>query len=99
MAATARTRTARTAQVRVERAQTTLRVRYAQARTERDRLAAAGDYVRSLAAAAAETDPDTAATADQVLAGLIRELLDGGDVLARTLTRTTTSSWPARRTP
>ena len=89
--------TGRAAQVRVERAQATLRARYAQARTERDRLAAAGDYVRSLAAAVAEIGSDTAATADQVLAGLTRELLAGGDVLARTLIRTATSSSRARR--
>ena len=93
-------RSVRAAQARVDRARATLHTRYADAVSERERLAAAGDYVRSLAAAAAESGGPTAAAADQVLAGLVRELLRGGEALADHLTTPTPSrSAPSRSAP
>ena len=71
--------TARTRE-RVERIEQKMRLRYAEATTERERLAVALDYARAAAAFSGRRD---LARTDAVLHGLVRTLLRAGDELLR----------------
>jgi phosphoheptose isomerase len=66
------------AAARAERINTKMLGRYAEAQSELERLAVALDYVRAAARSTARTEPGRT---DQVVSGLVRALLRGGDEL------------------
>lgn len=69
---------------RAARIRAAVRSRYAGARTDRDRLAAAFDYARSAAAAASRAGLDEA---DTVAAEAARVLMTAGDALCEALAK------------